>query len=271
MATRTVSTQKATVLVALKPGPGARPALSAGIALARQMGAAVAAVHVGGATGAIEASAAADAVGVPLNVVHGPVVATLVREARRRGVEALVLAGRSQPGTRRPHGRVPLAVASALTKPVLIVPPECQVPVLLHRLLLPVDEGLSPSAAVSLVRRLARIQPIDIILLHVHGRGSIPPFDDQPHHEALAWERRFRHQVGASVTEMPLQVRIGATSATVLSVAEEAAADLIVLEWAADLGPGRAAVVRQVVGRSRVPVLLVRSQGRAQPRPGSMG
>lgn len=255
----TESTENARVLVAFKAGPGSGPALSAGRALAAQMGATVEVVYVGGGTDAIAASAAAAAAGAALNVIEGPVVGTLVREARRAGIVALVLAARSQPGTRRPHGRVPLAVAAVLTRPVLIVPPGCAVPVLFHRLLVPIDEGLAPSAGIRLVRRLARNQQIDIVLLHVHGTDSIPPFNDHPHHEALAWERRFRHQAGAMVTEMPLVQRIGDTTANVLSLAEEAAADLIVLEWAADLGPGRSTVVRQVVGLSHVPVLLVRA------------
>lgn len=265
MASGIVSTRKPSVLVALKPGPGAGPALSAGIALARQVGAEVAAVYIGGTTGAAEASAAAASAGVPLTVVRGPILASLLSEAQRAGVAVLVLASGSQPGKRRPPGRLALAVAAVLSVPVLIVPPACPVPVLFRRLLLPVDEGLAPSVAVSLVRRLVRDQPIEVVLLHVHGTGSIPAFDDQPHYEAQAWERRFRHQVGASLTEMPLQVRVGATSETVLGVAEEVGADLIVLEWDANLGPGRATVVRQVVGRSHVPVLLLRSRGAGQP------
>ncbi|HSC91419.1 MAG TPA: universal stress protein, partial [Gaiellaceae bacterium] len=78
-----------------------------------------------------------------------------------------------------------------------------------------------------------------------------------PHHELEAWKEEFLARHAPRPEDVRLEVRVGRPGESVLRVAEEADADLIALGWARDLSRGRAAVVREVLERSPIPVLLV--------------
>ena len=57
--------------------------------------------------------------------------------------------------------------------------------------------------------------------------------------------------------EVDLHLRVGVPHGEVARVIDETGADLIVLGWSQTLAPGRAAVVRETLTRSPVPVMLL--------------
>ena len=92
-----------TVVAAVDSSVAANPVLVAARALARMLDARVEAIHVV-TDGGTPPDAAASAVGVPLRVVAGPVVDTLIEAANRPGAVALVMGGRSSPESQHPLG-----------------------------------------------------------------------------------------------------------------------------------------------------------------------
>ena len=242
------------VLAAIDNSTVAGPVLATAFAVADVLHSDVEALHVR-EDGDGRASAAAHAAGVVLREIAGPTAQSLVRAAEDREVSALVLGARGFPVGRRPAGHVALEVITSLKKPLVVVPPEVRLPIRLRRALVPLDGTRVTATALGETIELVRGSDVEVVALHVFDRESPPLIADQPHHELDAWGREFlarycRHGVR-------LEARVGVAGEHVLDVAAEADADLIALGWAQDLSPGRAAVVREVLARSRVPVLLV--------------
>ncbi len=102
-------------------------------------------------------------------------------------------------------------------------------------------------------------------MVHVLALTQVPAFLDQAHHDLAAWGEEFlaRHRVTEGAPRIVL--RSGAPGRGVLAVAAAEAADLIVLGWSQDLSPGRAEVVRLLLGASEVPMLLVPVDAAAGP------
>ena len=258
------------VIAAIDESAAAGPILGAAGAIAEFLGATLEAVHVREDGGEV-AQAEAKAAGVELRMLEGPTVASLVAAAGADDVAMMVLGVRGTPAGRRPGGRTALEVLTSLEKPVVVVPPDAQPEPRLRRILVPLDGTRATSGALDATIRLARSRDIDLVVLHVHDEDSLPLFADQPHHEAEAWEREFlaRCCSGCPPKELTLQVCVGAPAGHVLRVAAESEVDLIALSWAQDLSPGRAAVVREVLVRTSIPILLV-PLGEASGRSGRL-
>lgn len=245
------------VIAAVDSSAAARPVLDTAAALARLLGAELEALHVR-EDGDFAPRAQAAAVGVPLRAVRGPTVPSLVEAAKPGDVVAMVLGARGTPVGRRPAGHTALEVAAALPKPLVIVPPSVAHPGRLRRLLVPLDGSAATAAALRGTIEFARGCALEVVVLHVLDEASLPPFEDQPQHEAASWAREFvaRH-CPCPPEELQLEVRVGSPSDHVLHVAAEADVDLVALGWSQDLSEGRAAVVRETLAKSAVPVLLV--------------
>ena len=243
------------VIAAIDDTAAARAVLVAGRLVAELFDARLEAVHVRD-DGARTARSAARAAGLQLREVDGPVVKALVLEAQEPDVAALALGARATPAGRRPAGHVALEVITAVPRPVAVVPPEVRPEPDLRRLLVPLDGTSATAQALAEVIERACQRDIDVVILHVLGEESLPPFSDQPHHEAEAWVREFmaRHCPAAAARA---ELRVGVPAHAVVSTAVETGADLIALGWAQHLAPGRAAVVQEVLERGRIPVLLV--------------
>lgn len=256
------------VIAAIDNTAAAQAVLAAGTTIAELFEATLEAVHVRD-DGARTARAAAAAAGLALREVNGPVVRALVSEARRRDVAALVVGARATPAGRRPAGHIALEVITAATTPVAVVPPDPRRPSGLERLLVPLDGTSSTARALEGVIEIACRHNVDVVVMHVRDEASLPPFSDQPQHEADAWEREFMARYCSAPTARA-ELRVGVPAPAVVAMAAEAEADVVALGWRQDLTPGRAAVVREVLERSRVPVLLVPMQAghaRASPSP----
>ena len=245
------------VLIALDNSPAGKSVVASGLALGALLEAEVETLHVR-VDGSRTARHTADLVGVPFRTMAGPVVECLVQEGRADDVVALVMGARGTTAARRPLGSTAAAVATALAKAVLIVPPDADPHPAFRRILVPLEGTLSTSLAPRAIFELAREAKIDVVAVHVHEQDSIPAFTDRPQHEHSAWAREFvRRYVPRGVGTVRLETRVGRTGELVPLVAEQCECDLIALGWSQELSADRAPVVRETLERTHRPVLLV--------------
>jgi Universal stress protein family len=243
------------VIAALDTSMAAQPVLLATLALGRVLGAQVEALHVP-VDGDRVPRDAATGQHVPLRIAHGPVVEALVEAAQEEDVLALVVGARGSPLRKAPLGSTALAVATSVTKPVLLVPPDARRPEELRRVLVPL-EGRGSHAPHAIIG-LAEGTELDLVVLHVLEEESLPLFTDQPQHEHSARVGEFlRRYCPWGIDSVRFEVRVGRADELVPLVAEQADVDAIALGWAQELAPDRAPIVRAVLARAHVPVLLV--------------
>lgn len=245
------------VLAAVDNSVASKPVLATARALASPLDAQTEAVHVR-TNGDRTAHGAAAAAGVPLRILDPPVVDALVEAASADEVAAVVVGARRLPSDPRPLGATALAVATALAKPVVVVPPDADPREAFRRVLVPLEGTISSSLAPRSVFELAQTASIDVVALHVHDAEEIPSFTDQPQHENAAWAQEFLARYcpwGIGVVE--LATRVGSSAAIVPLFAQERDADLIALGWSQTFEAGRAPVVRAALERSGIPVMLV--------------
>jgi nucleotide-binding universal stress UspA family protein len=243
------------VLAALDNSLAAQPVLATATSLARLLGSELDAVHVRDGDERI-AHAVADRGGHALTELDGPVVDALVGAASAEDVAMVVLGARATPGGARPAGSTALAVATSVSTPTVLVPPDARDPEHIDRILVPlegtVSTSLAPRHIVELIGR-----GIDIIVLHVLDEFSLPAFTDQPQHETEAWAREFLERYcPIGVEGVRFETRVGAREEVVPDAVQETGADLIALGWSRTLAPDRAPVVRAVLERAHAPVLL---------------
>jgi nucleotide-binding universal stress UspA family protein len=243
------------VLAAIDSSAAARPVLSAARAVADLLGADVDAVHVRERASAT-AKAAADAAGMHLTLLSGRALERIMQEAGRPDVEAVVLGARATPGGARPAGHVATHIATSSRKPIVVVPPDCEVPVRLRRILVPLEAVMATASAVDSAVLAAATGGAEVVVVHVMTEEGMPPFMDQPQHEVEAWTSEFRRRY-CDHPGVRLEVRMGVPRDRVLAFAEEMQADAIILAWSQQLVPERAALVRSVLEHSRIPVILV--------------
>jgi nucleotide-binding universal stress UspA family protein len=245
-----------TVVAAIDNTAAARPVLAAAAAFANLLDAEVEAVHAR-EDGERMARAAAEAAGVPLRTLPAPVVAALQEEAGTADVAAVVVGARAHRVGRRPAGHVALRLAASLPKPLVVVPPDARIAGAFASILVPLNGTRTTAAALAETLALARQHELDVTVLHVHELASLPLFTDQPQHELRAWAQEFLQRHCTHPEQVRLVTRVGLPGQHLLALADEIESDLIALGWAQDLTEGRAAVVREALERSRVPVLLV--------------
>jgi nucleotide-binding universal stress UspA family protein len=254
------------ILAAIDNSAVARPVLEVASVVAGLLGADVEAVHAH-ENGEQTARATARAAGVPLRSIGKPVVTALLEAGAEPDVVAIALGARGIEAGRRPAGHVALQLALSLPKPLVVVPPEAAGR--LRRILVPLN-GLELSAGtLAHTLRLAIQGQLEVIVLHVHDQESIPLFSDQRQHELESWTDEFLRRHCPDPELVRLETRIGIPGENVLQVADETSTDLIALGWSQDLSPGRAAVVRAALERSRVPLLLVPTDAGSYEEPQS--
>ena len=200
---------------------------------------------------------AADAAHVRLRTVEGPVIESLIEAGELDAVVAVVIGSRRLPDDRRPLGATALAIASKLSKPVVVVPPHARPLDAIRRVLVPLEGTRPTSLAPRSIIEIARGTDVEVVALHILDTKTIPAFTDQPQHEQTAWAREFLARYCPwGIGALRFETRVGASTAIIPEFAEESETDLIALGWAQDLAPGRAPVVRATLGRGRIPVML---------------
>ena len=245
------------VLAALDNSLACAPVLAVARSLAVLLDAEVEALHVR-VDGDRTARNAAEAAGAAFRTVTGPVVDRLAEAGGEADVVAVAIGARGSSAGPRALGGTAAAVATALAKPVAIVPPDAAPPAALRRVLVPLEGSRSTSLAPRAIVELACGAELDVVALHIHDVESIPAFTDQPQHEQPAWAREFLERYCPwGLGTVRLETRVGRIGEIVPLVAEESRCDLIALGWSRRLSHDRAPVVRETLARARVPVLLV--------------
>jgi nucleotide-binding universal stress UspA family protein len=244
------------LIAAIDDSAASHPVLDTAQALAGMFGARLEAIHVREGDGTHVARTMAAAARVGYREVDGPVVKALVEEAASEDAVGLVLGARATPTGRRPAGHTALEVIVSADKPIAVVPPDARAPMVLDRVLVPLDGSAVSSHAVAELIQLACHGDLDVLILHVLDERSIPRFEDQPQYEMETWIEEFlaRH---CPTRTARMEVRVGVAGQEIMAVAREADSDMIALGWAQDLGPRRAAVVTEVLEHATVPVLLL--------------
>jgi nucleotide-binding universal stress UspA family protein len=259
------------IVAAVDNSLAAKPVLASAAALAKLLDAEIEPVHVRVDGDRVARNAAEDA-GLPLTTVVGPVVERLLELGRAHDVAGVVVGARGTPGSRRPLGSTALAVATALAKPVIVVPPDARPASAFRRVLVPIEGGLWTSLTPDAIVEVAAGAGLDVIVLHVLEDHLLPSFTDQPQHERPAWAHEFlRRYCPWGIETLGLETRVGRSEDVVPAVAVETEADLIALAWSQELAEGRAPVVRAALSRTRTPVMLVRVHvtSAENPRTGS--
>lgn len=245
------------VLAAIDESPCAHDVLVTARAVADLFDATVLALHVREDAGA-EPAVEADRLGVELRAAEGDPIEAIAAAAEDPAVVAVVLGARGAHTGPRPAGHTALRLITRVAKPVVVVPPDGDTRAPLTRILTPLEGSTPSSDAIAAMLALAERRALDICVLHVHTPDALPPFGDQPGHEAASWEREFAARfVALPRASVRIVQRVGAAADCVLAEAADAQADLIVLGWNRDLSPGRARVVREALAHSPVPVALV--------------
>lgn len=242
------------VVAAIDNSAAARPVLTMAQAVASALGGTMEAFHVV-EDGDETASASAAAAGVPLQLVSGDPTEQLVLATEDEDVVGIVLGARGSLGGPLPAGHLVLAIAGRTDKPVVAVPPGAQPPERLRRVLVAMEGSSNKARALQRTIELSTDAGLEIIVMHVDE--EVPSFTDQVQHEVEAYTSAFfaRHVHGAP--EARLELRIGVPAVEVLDGIESLRPDLVAIGWPQSIDPARAAVAREILARSRVPVLLV--------------
>lgn len=259
------------ILAAVPDLPEAEAVVAVAQAIAPLFDATVDAVHVldGGAR---LAEAAAGARGVPLRTVAGDPVARLAREAARDEVVAVVC-GAGHPSDVSLRGGVALALAATLEKPIVVVPPETATGASVERVLIAIKGTATSAVALKRAVELPAAAGLDVVVVHVDDEDSVPSFSDQAQYEAELYAEEFLARYVPGAPQARLSLRIGDPAQQVLAAAQELGVDLIAAGWPHTSDPARGDVARQLLQRSRVPVLLVATtasdlrRGREPPSP----
>jgi nucleotide-binding universal stress UspA family protein len=252
-----------TVVAAIDGGLATRPVLACARTMGRALHADVLAVHVR-TDGVLTQRTFAARAGLPLRVLPGPVAERLVETGTAPDVAALVIGARGLAFDPRALGRTATAVATRVSRPVVVVPPHADPPTEFKRVLVPLDGTAASSAAIRSLIELTPGRDLDLVVLHVVGPDSVPSFVDQPQHWPAAWAREFaaRH-CPFGVDGVDLLMRVGRPERLVADAAREFGCDLIALGWSQDLAEGHAEVVRETLRRSPLPVVLMPARSEA--------
>ncbi len=244
------------VLAAIEADACAQPVLGTARAIAELFDASAVGLHVrenGASPGTV-----AEAAGVELRERAGDAIEQIVAAARDSDVAALVLGARGVHGGPQPAGHTALKVITRVAKPVAVVPPRARAPQRFARILVPLEGSSLSSRALEQTVQLAHRRQLEILVLHVLSPATVPAFSDHEPHASRAWEQEFLTRYIATPHErVSLVRRLGVPADDIVSVAEETAAELILLAWGQSLGRGRARVVSETLARSEVPVLLI--------------
>src|SRR5205823_5517937 len=129
--------------------------------------------------------------GVPLRVVQGDVVPRLVEEGEAGDVAALVIGSRARADPGRPLGTTASGVATAVRKPVVVVPPDAGPSADLRSILVPLEGTPEDSLATRFWVERAVDLGLDVLALHVLTPQTVPDPTDRRHPEQSGWEQEF--------------------------------------------------------------------------------
>ena len=245
-----------TVVAALDASAAARPVLETALGIAELTGATAVAVHV--REDAIDTPEwLAVHAGVPLRILEGEVWASLLEAVADPAAIAAVFGARATPGGRRPVGRTALHVLEQANKPVVVVPPEAAAvpPRPFRRLLVPLEGSAVSSQPVVESLCPLIVTDVELVVLHVFTDATMPRILDRRVRDLSLWRDEFLARFCPEASR--LELRSGTVGGCVAAMCREQDADLVVLSWSQDSSPGHAAVIRDVLSHSTIPVVLL--------------
>jgi nucleotide-binding universal stress UspA family protein len=241
------------VIAAIENSLAARPVLVTAAAVADVLGGSVEALHIAD-DGGHTAQASAEQAGVALRQLPGDPVERIIEQASAADVVAVVLGARERASGRR-TGHIPRAVADGVDRPVIVVPPGIDPSARIHRVVIAMEGTAAKARSLKSAVEVAAGADLELIVVHVDDEESIPSFSDQAAHETDAYASEFLARYLHGVEKVRLELRVGVPADEILGVGETA--DLIAVGWPQHATGDRGAVAREVLDRSRVPVLLV--------------
>jgi len=246
-----------TVVLAVLDDAAARPVLEAALRIGQLTGCDVEAVHVrrNGLESAEALELLAAGSEVPFRLLEGPVESALLAALGAPDVLAAVIGARAAPGGRLPVSQTTRHLLEHTDKPVVVVPPDAMVPSSFRRILVPL-EGTEESSQPILQRLLPLlVTDVELVVLHVFTDATRPAMLDRPVRDFELLGREFLARHCPNVAR--IELRPGPVPKRVAEVSGEQGSDLIVLSWSQNSSAGRAQVIREVLGASSVPVLLL--------------
>lgn len=243
-----------TIIAAIDSSAAAKPVLDTALGLSELLGAEVEGVHAVDGDVAVP-ELLAERAAVPLRLLPPPADVALVEELRRPEVLLEVLGARSTPGGRRPVGSTASFVLRRAVKPVVTVPPQARIGRPLRRLLLPLEGTEISSMPLVEVLKPMLESDVELNVLHVFTDATLPRMLDRPIYDLELLGREFL-AIHCPTAEL-IDFRPGPVGPRIVEVCKERDVDLIVLSWSQSSGPGRADVVREVLGASNLPVMLI--------------
>lgn len=246
-----------TVLAAVDASAAARPVLTTATGVAALMDAAVEAVHVAEREPAAETPRLLAArLGVPFRLLADPIVDALLGAVAAGDVVAAVVGARGTPAGPRPAGHTALRIVRAARKPIVVVPPDAaDRPQPLRRLLVPLEGTPRSSRAVTEDLCPLITADVELVVLHVFTAATVPRVLDRPDRDLELLGTEFLARYCPHATRVEL--RSGVVDHQIRAICRDETIDLVVLSWSQDVSPGRAAVVREVLAHTDVPVLLL--------------
>jgi hypothetical protein len=245
------------VVAALDTVAEADPILDTAVRIGEIAGADVEAVHIRStrqeSVSALNLCAARRI--TPLHVLDGPVEATLFRALNAADVQAAVLGTRSSQGA--PHlGHIAAGILRHLNKSMVFVPHGVVLSGDIRRLVVPLEgTEISSRPVRSLLKRIES-KNIELVVVHVFTEETLPKMLDRPYRDLEMIGQQFIARHCPPATD--IRLRQGPVAAAVNEVtAEGGDCDLVVLSWSQDLSAGRAKVIREVLGSSVAPVLVL--------------
>ncbi|PZR85751.1 MAG: hypothetical protein DLM67_25315 [Candidatus Nephthysia bennettiae] len=161
--------------------------------------------------------------------------------------------------------------ACAAGRLVLFVSPGSRVPSCLTHVLVPHDAAPATSASLATVGGTPLWRHAEIVMLHVAaaelpsqpGSFPAPRMIDHDGYDWSEWRREFCRRFGHISPGMLVRVELatGAREESILTVARQLRADLLILAWSGVLEANRARTVRSVCSVAPCPVLLVAGGG----------
>lgn len=190
--------------------------------------------------------------------VAGAVAQKILDAALAEDVAAVTIGARGLPD-KRPVGSTAMAVAASSHKPVVVVPPDADLRHPIRSVLVPLDGTAASAGALQQIAELVSGADLNIVVVHVQSDQELPAFGDQLPHEVRAWREEFMARNCPAALDATLELRVGGAHGVhehILNISRRSGCDLVVLGWGQDVSGGHAAVVREMLARSPVPVLL---------------
>ena len=245
-----------TILAAVDDSPAAAPVIATAVAIAPLFGAEVRAVEIADAVGRT-AQAAGEAVSIPVSAVQGDPLTEISRLAADDDVVAVVLGARDRIRGPNPIGHLALALANTSPKPVIIVPPGARPPARVRRALLALKGTPHSRRPLQRAVALAADTDLEVVVVHVDDEDSMPSFTDHVQYDTEVYATEFLGRYAPGAMNARVELRIGIPADEILHAIDEVQPDILAIGWPQSDDPTRGAAARDILNRSRIPVLLV--------------